>query len=116
MHSADISLYQWFGIQQIMRQSCKYVQRNANGKVKQFIATISCIKFLKSTVIYSESENVWCYVRYMLKMCSFMLKGSLEIFFCLCEFSAIVTKRTEFYYFLIALGFIYSYFRLKRCF
>ena len=68
-----------------------------------------------SSVIDSEPENVWCYIRYMLKMCSFMLKICLKYFF-LCEFSAILAKQTEFYYFLIALGFVCSYFRLKRCF
>ena len=66
-----------------------------------------------SLVIDSESESVWCYIRYMLKMCSF--KDLFQIFF-LCEFSAVLTKLTEFYYFLIALGFVCSYFRLKRCF
>ena len=65
-----------------------------------------------SSVIDSESlmlhtlhaENVLCHV-----------KDLFKIFF-LCEFSAILTKLTEFYYFLIALGFVCSYFRLKRCF
>ena len=46
MHSADISLYQWFGILQIMRQRSNYVQRNAIVKVKHFIANISCIKYV----------------------------------------------------------------------
>ena len=45
----------------------------------------------------------------------FYVKDTFEIFF-LCEFSAILTKLTEFYYFLITLGFICLYFRLKRCF
>ena len=43
----------------------------------------------------------------------FYVKDTFEIFF-LCEFSAILTKLAEFYYFLITLGFICSYFRLKR--
>ena len=51
-----------------------------------------------------HAENALCYV-----------KDLFKIFF-LCEFSAILTKLTEFYYFLIALGFVCSYFRLKRCF
>ena len=66
-------------------------------------------------VIDSESESVWCYIRYMLKMCSFILEIRWK-YVCLCEFSAILPKRTEFYYFLIALGFICSYFRLKNAF
>ena len=45
----------------------------------------------------------------------FYVKDLFKIFF-LCEFSAILTKLTEFYYFLIALGFVCSYLRLKRCF
>ena len=44
----------------------------------------------------------------------FYIKDMFEIFF-LCEFSAILTKLTDLYYFLITLGFICSYFRLKRC-
>ena len=51
-----------------------------------------------------HSENVVFYV-----------KDTFEIFF-LSEFSAVLIKLTEFYYFLIAFGFICSYFRLKRCF
>ena len=67
-----------------------------------------------SSVIDSGSETVWCYIRYMLKKL-FYVKDTFEMFF-LCEFLAIVTKLTEFYYFLITLEFICSYFRLKRCF
>ena len=68
-----------------------------------------------SSVIYSGSESVWCYISYMLKMSSFYVKDTFEIVF-LCEFSAILIKLTEFYYFLISLEFICYYFRLKRCF
>ena len=45
----------------------------------------------------------------------FYVKDTFEIFFYVI-FLAILTKLTEFYYFLITLGFICSYFRLKRCF
>ena len=45
----------------------------------------------------------------------FYVKDLFKIFF-LCEFSAILIKLTEFYYFLIVLGLICSYFRLKKCF
>ena len=43
----------------------------------------------------------------------FYVKVTFEIF--LFEFLAILTKLTEFYYFLLTLGVICSYFRLKRC-
>ena len=65
-----------------------------------------------SSVIDSESESVWCYI---LKMCLFYVKDLFKMFF-LCDCSAILTKLTEFYYFLIDLGLVCSYFRLKRCF
>ena len=64
-----------------------------------------------SSVIDSGSESVWCYIRYMLKMGPFMLKICLKYFF-LRKCSAILTKLIEFYYFLITLGFICSYFIL----
>ena len=38
----------------------------------------------------------------------FYVKDLFKIFF-LCEFSAILTKLTEFYYFLTALGFVCSF-------
>ena len=46
----------------------------------------------------------------------FYVKDTFEIVFLLSEFSADLINLTEFYYFLIALGFICSYFRLERCF
>ena len=51
-----------------------------------------------------HAENVLFYVKDLFKI------------LILCEFSAIFTKLTEFYYFLMALGFVFSYFRLKRYF
>ena len=70
-----------------------------------------------SSMIGSESGSVWCYIGFTLhaENVLFYVKDTFEIFF-LCEFSGILTKLTEFYHFLIALGFTCSYFRLKRCF
>ena len=91
------------------------MQQNAIVKVKHFIAIILALNMSKSSVIDSEFESVWFYIRYMLKLCSFVLKTRLKYFF-LCKFSAILIKLTDFYYFLIALRFVCSYFGLKRCF
>ena len=64
-----------------MRQRFKYVERNAIVKVKHFIVNIVfALNMSNSSVIDSGSESVWCYIRYLLKMSSFMLKIRLKYF------------------------------------
>ena len=68
-----------------------------------------------SSVIYSGSESIWCCIRYMLKMSFFMLKIRLKYFFR-CEFSAILTKLTDFFLFSDNVGVYLFVFQAEKMF